>query len=339
MLQQTQATTVVPYYASFLKRFPTVEALARANESDVLHAWQGLGYYRRARNLHRAARQIVAEHGGRLPADAEALRALPGLGRYSANAVACFAFGRRLPIVEANTRRVWARLAAASGPAESELWRLAERALPGRRADDFNQALMDLGAQVCLPKRPQCGGCPVRPFCEAHRQGAPENFPKRKRKERPVPVDHVCVAIWRRAGGPSLLVVRRPDGERWGGLWELPRVERGPGEDWSAAALRAIGQAGAAGAELGPLLRTIRHGVTRYRVQLRCYEARLRGAAAGPRNSADRKWMRLEDLPNLPFSSPQRSLVAWLSARAGAAWPTDAARPARRAGARRQAAT
>lgn len=330
MLQQTQAATVVPYYFSFLKRFPTVDALARAGESEVLHAWQGLGYYRRARNLHRAAREILAEHGGRFPADAEALRALPGLGRYSANAVACFAFGRRLPILEANTRRVWTRLAAARAPAESELWRLAERALPDRRPGDFNQALMDLGSQVCLPKRPKCGECPARPFCEAHRQGTPERFPKPKRKERSVPVDHVCVAIWRRAGSRRLLVVRRPDGERWGGLWELPRVERAPGEDWTAAALRAAREAGAAGAEIGPLLQTIRHGVTRYRVQLRCYEASLRGAA-GPRNRPDRRWMRLEDISDLPFSSPQRSLVGWLCAREGSSQPTATDRPTRRA--------
>src|SRR5436190_816007 len=189
MLQQTQVATVIPYFRRFLEHFPMVTALARAGEQDVLRLWQGLGYYSRARNLLRAARAIVAEHGCELPANLERLLALPGVGRYTAGAIASIAFGIRAPILDGNVARVLCRLdRIESNPREQEtreeLWRRAEEILPKKRVGDFNSALMELGATVCTPRNPQCLICPVRGFCEAFKARVQDKIPQ-PRKPRP----------------------------------------------------------------------------------------------------------------------------------------------------------
>ncbi|MGL4462461.1 MAG: A/G-specific adenine glycosylase, partial [Planctomycetia bacterium] len=216
MLQQTTTATVGSFFPRFLAAFPSIHTLAAADEQEVLKEWQGLGYYRRARNLHAAARRLVAERDGVFPSEPTEIAALPGLGRYTANAVACFAWNRRLPILEANTVRVWTRLAAADGdparaPLNAELWAIAEASLPTTRPADFNQALMDLGATVCTPAAPRCEVCPVESFCAGRRRGDPTVFPQKAARREPVAVDAVAVVIRADdADGATVLVRRRP---------------------------------------------------------------------------------------------------------------------------------
>lgn len=227
MLQQTTVATVSPRWEQFLATFPTVERLARADESEVLRAWEGLGYYRRAKQLHAAVRRIVADHGGRIPDDPATLAELPGLGRYSASAVLCFARGRALPIVEANTRRLWARLlgfrAEADSPKADRLfWAAAERIVRrSRNPRQINLALMDLGAMVCRPRRPQCDQCPLVAHCQAWALGLQNELPRRRAKAI-LQQRHEAAVVVRR--GRKLLLVRYGMRGRWAGLWDFPRV-------------------------------------------------------------------------------------------------------------------
>jgi A/G-specific adenine glycosylase len=222
MLQQTQVATVVPYYKAWLRRFPNFRALADASESDVLHAWQGLGYYARARNLHALARTVVDGHHGRLPMSIEQLRTLPGIGKYTAHAVATFAFDQSVPIIEANTARVLARVFDLRTPidsatGQSTLWNSAATLIPKKSSADFNSALLDLGALVCLPRNPKCGICPVKNVCRAKN---PELLPvKRPRPKTKLLVEKHAFTI----RGDKLLL--RKATKRWRGMWILPSFQ------------------------------------------------------------------------------------------------------------------
>jgi len=222
MLQQTQATTVVPYYNRWLRRFPTIRSLARAPESDVLHAWQGLGYYARARNLHRCAKLIVENFGGIFPSDPKELESLPGIGRYTANAIAVFAFGQSLPLVEANTGRVLARLFNIRDPIDSssgrrKVWEAAAKLVPRKRACDFQNAMMDLGSLICTARNPRCQICPVRKFCRAR---DPASLPRKQKRPAIVPL--IELHRWCTIGEAVLLEQCR---QRWRGMWILPPVK------------------------------------------------------------------------------------------------------------------
>ena len=222
MLQQTQVATVIPYYKEWLRRFPDLAALAAASESSVLHAWQGLGYYARARNLRAAAKAVQDRHGGRFPRDPGAMRELPGVGRYTANAVATFAFNRSVPIVEANTARVLTRLLDFRAPIDSNagreaLWQRAATLVPKSSARVYNSALTDIGALICLPRRPKCGICPVRKFCCAKN---PEILPIKKARPRTKQLSESHAFVVRR--GKILL---EQSSTRWHGLWMLPRIK------------------------------------------------------------------------------------------------------------------
>ncbi len=233
MLQQTQVTTVVPYYERFVRRFPSLEDLAAAPLDSVLKAWEGLGYYARARNLHAAARQVMADHSGQLPTSFATLRKLPGFGDYTAGAVASIAFGERVPAVDGNVKRVLARLLAITddvsrGASIRRLHAIATDLVPSERAGDFNQALMELGATVCTPTSPRCALCPLRAECDGLAQGVQESLPvKASRRERP----HydVTAAVIRRADGFLLIAQRKPEA-MLGGLWEFPGGKRRSGE-------------------------------------------------------------------------------------------------------------
>nr|QKW93577.1 adenine DNA glycosylase [Archangium sp.] len=227
MLQQTQVATVIPYWERFLQRFPTVEALAAAPLPDVLAGWRGLGYYSRARNLHRAAQEIIARFGGRLPSTADELLTLPGFGRYTAGAVASIAFGEPAPLVDGNVARVLSRLFEVEGvpgdrAREARLWELATALVPGVRPGDFNQALMEHGATVCRPENPLCLLCPVREQCLAHLHGRVDELPPAKVRAAPKRMT-LAVAVWAHEG--RLLLARRAEKGLFGGLWELPTVE------------------------------------------------------------------------------------------------------------------
>jgi A/G-specific adenine glycosylase len=223
MLQQTQVVTVVPYFRRWLERFPSVAALAAAEEAEVLSVWQGLGYYARARNLHRAARAVVSVHGGRMPKGVSELEALPGVGRYTAGAIASFAYDQAAPAVDANIGRVLARLFDVQTPideprGQAELWAAAELLLPKKGGRLHNSALMELGALVCVPRRPECGACPVRGFCAAKEPG---ELPRKRPPRATVYLEENCA--WIRKGG--LILLEQQEGNRLGGLWKLPRCE------------------------------------------------------------------------------------------------------------------
>ena len=311
MLQQTQAATVVPYFERFLDKFPTLAALAAADEQDVLRLWEGLGYYRRARDLLQTARLLTAAHGGRFPDDSDALDGLPGLGRYTRNAVLSQAFDRRLPILEANSRRVLARLFGRTGdpsrgPEQRWLWAAAEALLPTRRAGDFNQALMELGALVCTPAAPRCPDCPLAADCVARRLGRQESIPTRTPPPEPVSVREAAVVVRR---GEEVLLLQRPPEGRWASLWEFPHGPLAAGESADEAAARLLPELTGLRARLGPELVTLRHGVTRFRITLVCFEAEhLSGdfRSAFYRQAA---WLSPRELSARPVSSPQRRLA------------------------------
>jgi len=240
MLQQTKVDTVIPYYRRWMERFPSLEKLAAASEQDVLSVWEGLGYYSRARNLHRAARQVMTEYQGIIPGERSALERLPGIGRYTAGAITSIAFGQDEAALDGNIRRVLARLfnmdePAYSGAGQRRLWELARQNLPDGHAGDYNQALMDLGASLCTPHAPACLVCPLVEVCQARRLATQEELPVLK-THAPIPHYTVTAAVIRR--GSQVLIARRPSKGLLGGLWEFPGVRSSPAKSsrpgWNA---------------------------------------------------------------------------------------------------------
>ena len=309
MLQQTTVGAVEKRYGAFVRRFPDLTALARASEESVLAAWSGLGYYARARNLRRAAQRILREHGGVIPRDPRALRALPGFGEYMAAAVASLAFGERLPAAEANVERVLSRVFALPGTAGSRELRervlaRARALLPAKRPGDLTAALMDLGQTICTPRRPVCAICPLAADCEACGLGDPEAWPRRRPK--PPSVRLSLAAAVAEEDGRFLLVRRR---STWlNGLWEFPC-----GEAESDAASRANleGRLRALGLELSgePALGTARHTVVNRRIEITVFRARVRKASerpAGPRA----RWFRPADLAGAAIPTLTRKVAA-----------------------------
>lgn len=316
MLQQTTVAAVVPYFKRFLARFPTIEVLAGADEQQVLKLWEGLGYYRRARHLHAAAKKLVADHAGGLPDDPIVWAALPGVGRYILGAVLSQAFDRRLPIVETNSMRVLARRFGYRGdPREGKgqawVWEAAKAVLPRKRVGDFNQALMELGALVCLPAAPACDRCPLASGCVARRDGLQEKIPTPKKQPASVAVNEVGVVI--RDGGRLLLCQRPADAVRWQNMWEVPHAERRPGEDVTTAAKRVAKEL--TGLDIEPVAEvlTIKHTVTRFRITLVCMEAVApEGSFASDFYTAC-KWVKPTELAKYPVSTSQRMLIAELA--------------------------
>jgi A/G-specific adenine glycosylase len=328
MLQQTQVATVVPYYERFLERFPTIERLAAAPLDDVLRLWAGLGYYARARNLHAAARRIVADHGGKLPDTVEELRKLPGFGPYTAGAVASIAFGRRAAVVDGNVARVLARLHAirsdVRAPAtRSRLWRLAESLLPRRSCGDFNQAMMELGATLCTPAIPRCGRCPLRTECRAFRLGAADRLPVVAARPRVRRETHVVAAITR-AG--RWLFVRRPRRGLWGGLWELPTA---PSRSTAslAVARRLAGELCGAGVavEARPFCR-IERQLSHRKITFAGHVCRTATTLVHSA-SGGRVWRSLDDLADLGISRAMSEVIDALRLRT-AGGPSDGGRRA-----------
>ncbi|VVC76600.1 A/G-specific adenine glycosylase [Aquicella siphonis] len=232
MLQQTQVNTVIPYYEQFMQRFPSLKALAQASVDDVLHSWAGLGYYSRARNLHRAAKWILEEVNGIFPDNIADLMQLPGIGRSTAGAILSIAFGKKAPILDGNVKRVLSRFAGIDEPVndkttENKLWALAERYTPEKRVDHYTQAIMDLGATLCTRSKPQCGTCPLGKNCYAYRMGMADLLPKKK-SARTLPVRAAAFLILRNKG--RILLHKRPETGIWGGLWSLPEIPGKPDE-------------------------------------------------------------------------------------------------------------
>jgi A/G-specific adenine glycosylase len=311
MLQQTTVATVQPAYVRFLSRFPTIADLARTSESEVVSAWEGLGYYRRARNLFRLAELVMNEHGGVVPTDPHQLEKLPGLGKYSAHAVACFSSGARLPILEANTFRLWSRLVGLrkdpkSQPHQRRLWQLAEDVLPHRQVGDFNQALMDLGSQICTPKQPKCIQCPVRRHCRAFQAGQPEEFPKPAGKPPVISVEHCCLVVQQ---GSNVLVSQRPEEGLWSLMWEFPSQkfipQSQPPQQAASLARKLLGWKRNARFNL---VKKFCHRVTRYRVTLWVFYAKIHGNRIPPVPNSFR-WVDVTGLSQLPMSTPHRKIA------------------------------
>ncbi len=314
MLQQTRAATVERYYAPFLRRFPDVRILARARRDAVLKAWEGLGYYGRARNLHRAARTVVRERGGRLPRDVDELRRLPGIGACTAGAIASIAFGADEPVLDGNVARVLSRLFAVAGLPRApqtarRLWKLARELLPPGRAGEFNQALMDLGATVCTPRRPDCPGCPLSSSCAAFARGRPERYP-RKRPRKALP-HHTIVAgvIWKRG---RLLIDRRPDEGLLGGLWEFPGGKVRPGESLIDALRREVSEEVGLTVRPGAKLIAVRHAYSHFRITLHVFECDWLSGRARPIECAAVRWVRPGDLARYAFPAANHKVIAAL---------------------------
>jgi A/G-specific adenine glycosylase len=313
MLQQTTVAAVTPRFEQFLAAFPDVQALAAADEQAVLKVWEGMGYYSRARNLHRAARQLVEHHGGQLPDDPAVWAELPGVGRYILGAVLSQAFNRRLPIVEANTKRVLSRLFAqagdvASAPVQAWLWETAAAILPKKHVGDFNQALMELGALVCTPKAPDCLNCPLKAECLARREGIQERLPRKAERPATEEVREVCVVV---RHGDHVLLARRPPGGRWANMWEFPRAVLGKDDTLEMAARRLIESLGLV-AKVGSELMTLRYAVTRFRMTMTCLEATARTKSFRSMYYEEGRWLRPTELAAFPVSSAQRKLAEFL---------------------------
>jgi A/G-specific adenine glycosylase len=316
MLQQTTVAAVVPYFARFLEAFPTLADLAAADEQHVLRLWEGLGYYRRARHLHSAAKRLVAEHGGTIPDDPTVWAQLPGVGRYILGAVLSQAFDRRLPIVEANSRRVLMRLFGKRGDTKDGevsrwLWEAAESLLPKKRAGDFNQALMELGALVCTPANPRCGECPLAQDCMARRDGTQHEIPGRSVPPAVTEVRESAVVV--RRGGRVLLCRRPATAARWANMWEVPHGELRDGETPEDGAGRLLAELTGLEADVGAEVITVRHTVTRYRITMVCLEAEHRAGEFRPAYYEEGRWLTPGELADYPVSAPQRRLARELA--------------------------
>lgn len=314
MLQQTQVATVVPYYRRFRARFPDLASLAAADEDDVLRLWSGLGYYARARNLHRAAQAIVAEHGGAFPRDLAQIAALPGIGRSTAAAIAGFAFGARAAILDGNVKRLLARHFAIEGhpgehAVEQRLWRLAESLLPADDIAPYIQGLMDLGATVCTTRAPQCERCPVRETCAALARNRVGELPA-PRPRRAVPHRRTAMLVLRSDG--DVLLEKRPAAGVWRGLWCFP--ELGAGDDPARVARRRYGCEVALVERLGVL----RHAFTHFTLDIEPVVARVRRRA--PRAAEPGVlWLPFAQAAGAAVPTPVRKLVRALGGRSAAA--------------------
>ncbi len=310
MLQQTTVKTVLPYYAAFLKRFPTLQALAEEPEEEVLAAWSGLGYYHRARNLHRGAQHVAERHAGEFPRSLEAALAVPGVGLYTASAVLSIAYGLPLPVVDGNVRRVLARLLALRGPQfrkDGPYYNRAEELLDPERPGDWNQALMELGATVCLPRKPLCPACPLRQRCEAKALGIAEELPEGRPRRAPVDVT-VAAALVERDG--RVLLVRRPQGRLLDRMWEVPQTSLDSCGLPDLA--RELEERHGLRVVPGRLAVRARHAVTYRRITLEGYRTRLRPPL--PEDPERFLWARPEEVAGLAVASSTRKLLKGLRA-------------------------
>jgi A/G-specific adenine glycosylase len=314
MLQQTRVETVIPYFERWMAHFPTLESLAEASLEDVLSRWEGLGYYSRARNLHRAARIVMEDYGGELPQDAKSLRRLPGIGRYTAGAIASIAFGRDEPTLDGNIRRVLARLfdirlLAGSPESENLLWTLAAMHLPPGKAGTFNQALMELGALICTPV-PQCERCPLSGDCQARTLGVQVEQPVRVRRAR-VPHYNVTAAVIRREG--QVLIGKRPLDGLLGGLWEFPGGKLEPGEQPESGLRREIREELGVEVEIGQSLGVYRHAYTHFRVTVQAFYCDLHAGEPRRLHHAALAWSDLRSLRDYPMGKVDRLIAERLT--------------------------
>ncbi len=325
MLQQTQVETVIPYYLRFLAAFPSVVDLAEAPLDAVLKQWEGLGYYSRARNLHRAARQLVAENEGVLPSQLDELRKLPGIGRYTAGAIASIAFAQPAPVLDGNVIRVITRLLDLpddidQSATRTKLWRIAAEWLPVQEAGEHNQALMELGQKICRPRNPRCAACPLRGNCRAYAAGTQAARPVRGKR---VPTPHYDVTAGLiRDELDRLLIAQRPLDGLLGGLWEFPGGKREGRESLPDCLRRELREELAIEVDVGQRIALVDHAFTHFKITLHAFECRYLGALppySEPQALAalDWAWVREEELGRYSFGKADRQVIAELARRRG----------------------
>ncbi len=310
MLQQTRVETVIPYYEKWLTLFPTVEALASASEREVLNAWEGLGYYSRARNFHKAAKIVVKQYAGKLPQDLDELQKLPGIGKYTVGALASIVFGMDEPALDGNLKRVYARLFDVEMPVDStegekRLWQLARETLPAGRAAEFNQALMDLGAMICLPKNPRCLLCPVMEVCAARQNGTQALRPVKKAKKAVPHHIHAAAVIVERG---RVLLAQRPAEGLLAGMWEFPNgrvTDRQEPVSGLARVIRSEYNLRVRRRRSVPLIGVFEHAYTHFRVTVHAVACELMSEVTGRRL----KWVRLAELDAYPMGKIDRSIA------------------------------
>ncbi len=310
MLQQTQVKTVIPYYDRWLAQFSTIQALASADQQQVLKVWQGLGYYARARNLHRAAQEIVSQHHGKFPTDLQTVLTLPGIGRTTAGGILSAAFDQPTPILDGNVKRVLARLIALSVPtskAIAPLWQLSEALLDPAHPRDFNQAWMDLGATVCLPRNPLCDRCPWQSHCHAHNQGIQTTLPMTETRA-PIPRKIIGVAvIWNETG--QILIDRRKADGLLGGLWEFPGGKVEPGETIPTCIQREIQEELGIEIEVGDRLIVVDHTYSHFHVTLNVHHCKHLSGDPQAIECDEIRWVELADLDNYPFPKANLQII------------------------------
>jgi len=320
MLQQTQVTTVIPYFVRFTAAFPTVQALAAAQLSDVLKLWEGLGYYSRARNLHKAARQIVAQYGGQFPTDAATLQKLPGIGRYTAAAIASIAFGEGAAVLDGNVMRVLSRiddLAEDIGQksVQDKLWARAEALLSREQPGDYNQAMMELGRTLCMPRSPRCLLCPVNRHCLALAAGTQHKRPVRAARPKTPHYDVAAGVIWDNQG--HLLIAQRPAKGLLGGLWEFPGGKQEAGESLSECLQRELREELAISVTVGELIVSVKHAFTHFKITLHAFECRYLEGPPQTLGCADWRWVVPNELDQFAFGRVDRHVIEVLRKRGG----------------------
>jgi A/G-specific adenine glycosylase len=310
MLQQTRVTTVIPYFQRWMERFPTVGDLAQADRDDILALWEGLGYYRRAHYLHQAAQIIQEEFQGNLPSDPRELEKLPGIGKYTAAAIASIAFGKDVAALDGNIRRVLSRHFNLADPiyttqGKKAFWGLAETLLPAGKAGPYNQALMDLGAQICTPTSPACSTCPVQATCRAHALGIQEERPVRKKKE-PVPHHQVTAAVFLQDG--AVLLAKRPRDGLLAGMWEYPGGKQEAGESLKACLEREIREELTADITVDQKMGRYEHAYTHFRVTLHSFFCTLRSEQITLTEHSTWAWVPIPNLGEYPMGKLDREI-------------------------------
>ena len=314
MMQQTRVDQGTPYYERFLERFPTLQSLAEAEEEAVLKQWEGLGYYTRARNLHRTARILMEQYDGRFPEFAELLQLLPGIGKYTAGAVASIAFDQQAPVVDGNVKRVLSRLNAVTEPVdlpavEQTLWAAAHALLPAKRPGDFNQGMMELGARICTPKSPTCAECPVQAHCEAYARNIQETLPK-KTPKKSVPHYEVVVAAIQDDG--RYLIGKRPSDGFLGGLWEFPGGKLQPGETHQQALQRECREELGVDVKVGGMVAVANHAYTHFKVTLNVYRCSITKGKPKARTHTELRWVPPEEFDAYPFPKGNHKFLGLL---------------------------
>lgn len=312
MLQQTRVDQATPYFHRFMKRFPSLKSLAAASQEDVLKQWEGLGYYSRARNLHKAAQIISTELGGRFPNTAEEIIKLPGIGSYTTAAIGSLAFNLDLAVLDGNVIRVLTRIFAyttdsASSTAKKELQQIADDLLVKGDAGNFNEAMMELGATVCLPKNPQCSDCPMATVCLGHASDRPTDYPVKAPKKK---VPHIVVgaAVVVNSKG-ELLIAQRRNEDMLGGLWEFPGGKQETGETIQQCIARELKEELGIHVDVGEFLVTVKHAYSHFTMDLHTYFAKISSGRPRPIECQAYQWVKKSDLRNFPYSKADLYII------------------------------